>query len=99
MTRTVHAAAGALVLAAALAAATATARVPAGPPGTPLVLAQSGDVGPAAAAAAARGATGGRVLDVRASRSGGGVVYLVKVLLPEGRVRTVIVDGASGQVR
>jgi uncharacterized membrane protein YkoI len=63
-----------------------------------LVRVQARDVGPAAAAEAARGATGGRVLGVRAKRAKGRIVYRVKVLLPEGRVRTVTVDGASGRV-
>ena len=50
----------------------------------PPALAQSGDIGPAGAAAAAR--------------ADGRTVYRVKLLLPGGRVRTVTVDGASGQV-
>ena len=65
----------------------------------PLVAVQGGDVGPAAAAAAARRATGGRVLNVNGRRSGDQTIYRVKVLLPGGRVRTVTVDGGSGQVR
>ena len=64
----------------------------------PPLLAQAGDIGPAGAAAAARAATGGRVLGVRAQSAGGRTVYRVKVLLPGGRVRTVTVDGASGRV-
>jgi uncharacterized membrane protein YkoI len=63
-----------------------------------MVLAQAGDIGPAAAAAAARRATGGTVLGVQGGQSGGRVIYRVKVLLPGGRVRTLSVDGASGQV-
>jgi uncharacterized membrane protein YkoI len=57
------------------------------------------DVGPAGAAAAARTATGGRVLGVTAGRKGGRTVYRVKVLLPGGRMRTVTVDGRSGRVQ
>ena len=64
----------------------------------PPALAQSADIGPAGAAAAARAATGGKVLGVRAARADGRTVYRVKLLLPGGRVRTVTVDGASGQV-
>lgn len=65
---------------------------------TPAMLAQAGDIGPAGAAAAARRATGGTVLGVQGGQSGGRVIYRVKVLLPGGRVRTLSVDGASGQV-
>ena len=64
-----------------------------------LTRVQAGDVGAAAAAAAARNATGGQVLGVSGRRDGARVVYRVKVLLPGGRVRTVIVDGASGRVQ
>lgn len=46
------------------------------------------------AAARAQQATGGRVLGVR----GGDPVYRVKVLLPGGRVREVVVDPRSGDV-
>ncbi|MEQ8663285.1 MAG: peptidase [Gammaproteobacteria bacterium] len=62
----------------------------------------AGGVAPARAAAgtsedAAQQAaqmTGGRVLDVRTARQGGRVVYEVKVLLDDGRVRVVRIDGA-----
>jgi len=67
-------------------------------PTAALVPVQTGDVGAAAAAAAARNATGGQVLGVSERRDGGRVIYRVKVLLPGGRMRTVIVDGASGRV-
>lgn len=91
-----------LLLAAALLASpglTGAAAIPDASPRTDaLMLAQAGDVGAGAAAAAAQRATGGTVLGVQASRSGGRVIYRVKVLLPGGRVRTVTVDGASGQV-
>ena len=40
--------------------------------------------------------TGGRVLDVRTSNQGGRIVYEVKVLLDDGRVRVVRIDGVSG---
>lgn len=63
------------------------------------LLKVQGDVGPAGAAAAARAATGGRVLGVTASKAGGRTVYRVKVLLPGGRMRTVTVDGPTGQVQ
>jgi uncharacterized membrane protein YkoI len=66
--------------------------------GAGTLLAQSGDIGPAAAAAAAQRATGGTVLGVQGGSSGGRVIYRVRVLLPGGRVRTLSVDGASGQV-
>jgi uncharacterized membrane protein YkoI len=56
----------------------------------------AGDIGPAKAAAAARAATGGKVLSVHAARDDGRAVYRVKLLLPGGRVRTVTVDADSG---
>ena len=63
-----------------------------------MFLVQGGDIGPNAAADAARRATGGRILRVQRQGRGDGVVYRVKVLLPGGKVRTVRVDGASGAV-
>ncbi len=50
-----------------------------------------------AAANIARAATGGRVLAVEPGGSDK-PVYNVKVLLPDGHVRVVIVDGASGDI-
>lgn len=78
----------------------ATARPPVFKSGAPVVqLAQQGDIGPGAASAAAGAASGGRVLGVRRVRSASGVIYKVKVLLPGGRMRTVTVNGRTGQVR
>lgn len=51
------------------------------------------------AAAIARHSTGGRVLAVNAQNRDGHVVYLVRVLLTDGRVVVVQVDGRSGQIR
>jgi uncharacterized membrane protein YkoI len=56
---------------------------------------QSRTLGSSEAAAIARSATGGRVLDVASA----GNVYLVRVLLADGRVRTVRVDASTGLVR
>jgi putative hemolysin len=67
--------------------------------GAPLAVAQQRDIGASAAAAAAGSASGGQVLGVKRQNSGQGVIYIVKVLLPGGRVRSVSVDGQSGQVR
>lgn len=50
------------------------------------------------AAAIARENTGGRVLDVRLLADDGGPAYAVRLLLNPGRVRTVLVDGNSGQL-
>lgn len=50
------------------------------------------------AAAIARENTGGRVLDVRLLADDSGPAYAVRVLLDPGRVRTVLVDGNSGQL-
>ncbi len=49
------------------------------------------------AAARVRAATGGRVLAVQL-RGGGRPVYLVRVLLAEGRVRSYRVDAVSGRL-
>lgn len=49
---------------------------------------------PDAAAATVRRATGGKVLSVEAT----GTDYLVKVLMPDGRVRTLRVDGRTGRL-
>lgn len=42
--------------------------------------------------------TGGKVLAVDQTDRGGRILYRVKVLLPEGRVRTVTVDAETGQM-
>lgn len=42
--------------------------------------------------------TGGRVLAVQAQRESGREVYRVKVLTPQGEVRIVLVDAASGSM-
>ena len=64
-----------------------------------LILAQAGDIGASAAASAASAASGGRVLGVKRKQSGARIIYRVKVLLPGGRVRTMSVNGQSGQVQ
>jgi len=43
--------------------------------------------------------TGGKVLSVNRQEKKGRVVYRVKVLLPEGRVRTMTVDGETGGIQ
>ena len=58
-----------------------------------LLLAQSNGITQDEAAAKVREATGGRVLDVRTGTQDGVVVYVVKVLLPDGRIRVVTVGG------
>lgn len=62
-------------------------------------LAQQADIGASAAAAAASAASGGRVLNVKRRSSPRGITYRVKLLLPGGRMRTLTVDGQTGQVR
>lgn len=64
--------------------------------GSPFTLAQK--LSPTEAAASARSFAGGKVLKVKAMK-GEKVDYRVKVLSPEGRVRNIIVDGNSGEVR
>jgi uncharacterized membrane protein YkoI len=54
-------------------------------------------ISPDRAVAAARAATDGRVLDVVIGN--GGSVYLVRVLLANGRVRTIRVDAQTGATR
>ena len=56
-------------------------------------------IGPDQAAAIARAQTGGRVLDVQRVPDPGTAAYAVRLLLEAGRVRTVVVDGQSGQLR
>ncbi len=50
------------------------------------------------AAAIAQSASGGRVLSVEFQNGGGGR-WRVKVLLPNRRVRTLVIDANSGAVR
>jgi hypothetical protein len=96
---------GAKVLALAMAMTMAVAVTPAQARtsiltrGAPLAVAQQRDIGASAAAAAASSASGGQVLGVKRRSSAQGVIYIVNVLLPGGRVRSMIVDGQSGQVR
>ncbi|MGH8605927.1 MAG: PepSY domain-containing protein [Gammaproteobacteria bacterium] len=63
-----------------------------------ITLAQA-RIGQGQAVAFARQATGGRVLDVQTQDMGGRLVYLVKVLMPDGRVRIIAVDGETGQIQ
>ncbi len=60
-----------------------------------LVAAGAMDAGAAARQAAAM--TGGRVLDVQHGQAGGNPVYFVKVLLDDGRVKVIRVDGVAPQ--
>lgn len=46
----------------------------------------------------ARAKYGGKVLSAKEIRSKGPLVYKIKLLLPNGRVKTVFVDGESGEV-
>ena len=65
--------------------------------GDSLQLAQQADVvDKDAAANIARTATGGRVLAVEVDADGDKPVYNVKVLLPDGHIRVVVVDGTIG---
>lgn len=56
------------------------------------------DIGPDAAAAAARNATGGQVLGVQPGGRDGSPEYRVKVLEKDGRVHVLRVDGRTGRV-
>lgn len=53
-------------------------------------------IGPSEAAAMVAQRTGGKVLKVTLEERDGREVYRVKVLLPEGRIKTVFVDKDSG---
>lgn len=65
-----------------------------------LQLAQaSGSISADRAAAIAAEATGGRVLSVDRQAGDDGVVYRVKVLMSDGRVRVIRIDGASGRIK
>ena len=61
-------------------------------PVEPLRLAQAGGMSPDEAAARVRQQTGGRVLNVQSGSQNGTTVYMVKVLLPDGRVRVVTIS-------
>lgn len=50
-----------------------------------------------AAAAAARQASGGRVLAVERSEHHGRAVWRVKVLTPQGEVKVLLLDASTGQ--
>lgn len=66
--------------------------------GTAPIAVAAGDSGAAARQAAQM--TGGRVLDVQTGNAGGHTVYFVRVLLADGRVKVVRIDGSdtrSGQ--
>ncbi len=56
------------------------------------------EVDGAGAARIVESRTGGKVLGVYRQEHKGRTVYRVKVLLPEGRVRMVTVDAATGQM-
>jgi hypothetical protein len=61
----------------------------------PLLLAQIDGAG---AARIVERSTGGKVLSVNRQEKKGRIMYRVKVLLPEGRVRTVMVDAETGRM-
>ncbi|MEO1020659.1 MAG: PepSY domain-containing protein [Pseudomonadota bacterium] len=61
-------------------------------------LAQNAAISRDQAARIAQSSTGGRVLSVDYQGRGGGS-WRVKVLLPDRRVRTIVVDAQSGAVR
>jgi uncharacterized membrane protein YkoI len=55
------------------------------------------DVSRDQAAAAAQRASGGRVLSVEKADAGGRPVWRVKVVTPQGEVRVILIDVATGQ--
>ncbi len=48
------------------------------------------------AARAAEAKTGGKVLSVTKEERNGRIVFRVKVLLPEGRIKNVFIEGGNG---
>jgi hypothetical protein len=99
----IHPTHSALFLAAVLAAAGVAGPVRAGPgPGRgapPEVreLAAAG-ISLQQAVRKVRRRTGGRVLSAGVSKVGGNPVYRIKVLMPGGRVRVVLVDARTGEI-
>ena len=66
----------------------------------PLPFVERGpNIGESSAAHIAARSTGGRVLSVRSQGKSGRVIYRVKLLMPDGRVRSVRVDGTTGAVQ
>lgn len=61
-------------------------------------LAQAGAISKSEAAELARARYGGRVLKVDEVSNGGRVVYRVRLLLDGGRIKTVNIDGNSGNI-
>lgn len=62
-----------------------------------LTLPAWAEVGRDEAAAAAQQASGGRVLAVEKSERAGRAVWRVKVLTPQGEVRLLLIDAATGR--
>ncbi len=62
-----------------------------------LTLPAWADVSREDAAASAQRASGGRVLAVDRADRGGRAVWRVKVLTPQGEVKVILVDAASGR--
>jgi uncharacterized membrane protein YkoI len=63
--------------------------------GTAPLAVAAADSGAAARQAAQM--TGGRVLDVQTGNAGGRMVYFVRVLLADGRVKVVRIDGGDAR--
>lgn len=62
------------------------------------IYAQQAPVSLDAAATMVRRISGGRIVGADAMDDNGKVVYRIKVLLPEGRVRVYLVDPNTGQL-
>ena len=65
--------------------------------GFALTMSAWADVSRDEAAAAAQRSTGGRVLSVDRAESGHRPVWRVKVVTPQGEVRVMLIDAASGR--
>jgi uncharacterized membrane protein YkoI len=75
-----------------------TPATPASRPADSLIQVAQGAIGAEQAAAIARNATGGRVLGVRSIQRDDALVYEVKVLSKDGRVRIIRIDGRNGGI-
>lgn len=89
-----------LLLASSLGLPAAAARLPAVGTAQPIQLAQQGDaVSLEEAAARVRAQTGGRILAAETRGRGADRVHRIKVLTGDNRVRIILVDPRTGNVR
>jgi len=88
----------AMLLASCLLVPAATLTLTPQPAQAQWALTQAASVSSSQAAEAVRARFGGRVLNVDQRERNGQVVYRVKILQDNGRLRTVLVDANSGRI-